>query len=289
MRPSDAGIGLAIVLARLLSPNHIVRLEDLPRPLVASGHRVDGVRRPIEPERMVVGGLVDGLRRLVGPRAPWIVRCDLGKTREDAVDERAVFRRVVAPGQARHGQLARQEQIAGVGLGALEAFLVGADEAEEAVLPDGETGGGAVLIARVVRLHRGKRALRIPHAVLMEVIQIPVDLIGPGFGLHQHDGAVAAAEFRRIGVGDDLELLDGRERRALPVLVLGGIVVVDAIDLKSRAASASAVEVDRRAGRSGRIVLPRRRVLAEPGECFREREKAAGIERRPIGDLLLVQ
>ena len=289
MRPGDAGIALAIVLARLLAPNHVIRLEDLTRPLVAPGHRVNGVRRPIEPQRMVVGWLIDGLRGLVGPRAPRVVRRDVGKAGQDVLDERAVLRRVVAPGQARRGQLAGQEQITRVGLVALETLLVGADESEDAVPPDGETGGAAVLIARVVRLRRGKRTLGIPRAVLVEVIQIPVDLIGAGLGLYQDDGSVAAAELRGVGVGDDLELLDGRQRRALPVLVLGRIVVVDAVDLKRRAARAGAVEIDRRAGRRGRVVLPGRRVLAEPGEGFREREKAARIERRPILDLLCAQ
>ena len=74
VRPGDAGIGLPVVLPRLLALDHIVGLEDLTRPLVTSGHRVDAVGGPIEPERMVVGGLIDGLKRLVGPRAPRVVR-----------------------------------------------------------------------------------------------------------------------------------------------------------------------------------------------------------------------
>jgi hypothetical protein len=71
-------------------------------------------------------------------------------------------------------------------------------------------------------------------------------LIGSRFRLHEHDGAVAAAELGRIGIRDDLKLPDGRERGALAVLILGGIVVVDAVDLERDAARAGAVEVDGR-------------------------------------------
>ena len=66
--------------------------------------------------------------------------------------------------------------------------------------------------------------------------------------MDQHYRAVTTAELRAEVVGDDLKLFNRRQRSALSILVLGRIVVVDAVDLESRAARAGAVEVDRRSG-----------------------------------------
>ena len=91
-----------------------------------------------------------------------------------------------------------------------------------------------------------KNDLRVPVAVLLIQVDVAVQLVGARLGLHQHDRAVAAAELRRVGVREDLEFLDRRQRRALAVLVLRRVVVVDAVDLERRAARAGAVEIDRR-------------------------------------------
>ena len=116
-----------------------------------------------------------------------------------------------------------------------------------------------------------------------------MEIVGSRLGLDQDDRAITATKLGGEVVGDDLKFFDGRKRCALAVLVFGRVVVIDAVDLESRAARAGAVEVDRRAGRRGRIVLARSRILLKAGEGFGESQKVALIERRLIENLLRVE
>ena len=73
--------------------------------------------------------------------------------------------------------------------------------------------------------------------VAQKLPQVAVELVGAGFDDRVHDRAVAAAEFRAVGIGFDLELGDGVHRRLDHI---GGAVehvaeiriVVDAVEQK---------------------------------------------------------
>src|SRR5437899_1451868 len=102
--------------------------------------------------------------------------------------------------------------------------------------------GGRVDLAAGFVLKIGARVQRriggLPEGLSM------ID-VGSTLGLNQDDGARSAPEFRREAVGQHLEFLDGADIHALPVLVLGAVVIGDAVGLKGSRSRAGPVEGSR--------------------------------------------
>src|SRR5262249_31243281 len=124
--------------------------------------------------------------------------------------------------------------------------VVQADKTKESILEHWKAGSKSKLIATSDSFFCS-RCKDVVGSVQGAVVVIPVDIavqtIRARLRLHQDHRAVTTAKLRREVVGDDLKLFNRRQRCALAVLVLGRVVVVDAIDLECRAARAGAVKV----------------------------------------------
>src|SRR5258708_7837647 len=164
-------------------------------------------------------------------------------------------------------------------------------EQEQSVFLDRPAGGPAVLIAIHGRLGAAKtvpeKAVCVEPVALDVVVRLAVYLIVPGFGLHQYDGSAGAAELRRVGIGQHLNLANRADIHVLAILIFGAVVVVDAIDLERRGTGAGAVEYGIRTGGVSRIVRRANpRSVLEAGDLLDEADEIAAGQRRVVNLLL---
>src|SRR5687768_12121081 len=107
----------------------------------------------------------------------------------------------------------------------------------------------------------------------MKPIHTAIYRVRSGFGLDQNYSSVAPPEFRCKSVADDLKFFYRRKRGTLSVLIFRRIVIVDAVYLKCCASRSGTIEINGGAGRGGRIILCRARILLKPGKCLCKRQK----------------
>src|SRR5262249_34489749 len=156
--------------------------------------------------------------------------------------------------------ISRQEDKTRADIGAFVAQPLTADEELQPVpaikterpkhllrQPNGAAESPAVLVAshRLARRKRlaparargrasGEEAVGVEDVVLDEIVSIAMKLVRARFGLYQHDRAARTSELRRVGIGQDLKFLNRADVDALPVLIFGRVVVVDAVNLERR-------------------------------------------------------
>src|SRR5262249_36772002 len=119
-----------------------------------------------------------------------------------------------------------------------------------------------------------EEAIGIQGAVLMEPETLAMEPVGARFRLNQHYRAIAAAEFSREVVPDQLERPNGAQIDSLPVLVFRRVVIVHAVYLKGCATRAGAIEVYRTSGRERRVIHARQRAVLKTRHRRREIQKA---------------
>ena len=267
VRPGDAEVRLVVVLQRLLADDQLLVFAQLRAVLIARVHRVARARVPVETRGVVAVGLVRELRVLIPAALPGRFGDTPEGKRARIESCHARFAAVSLLSVSRGSAMsAGKNQRTADGQVALELRHVVVDEGEQLVLDDRESRGRTALPAVVVRISPDVGlgiSFLVPLGVLRVAVHLARDLVRAGLRLHEHDRAVAAAELRAVAVRQNLERLDRRQRHALAVLVLRRVVVVHAVDLERRAARSGAVEVRRRAGRERRVVHAAGRILPD--------------------------
>jgi len=77
-------------------------------------------------------------------------------------------------------------------------------------------------------------------------ISFAVNFIRSLFSLHENNRTVTASEFGCEIVSQNLEFFNRGKRSSLTILIFRRIIVIDAVDLKRRAARSRSVEVNGR-------------------------------------------
>ncbi len=174
-----------------------------------------------------------------------------------------------------------------------QAFVV--SEKEHLVLDDGPAERKAELVLLVRLLTEDVESIDgVEFLVAQKLPQIAVDLVGARLDDGVHDGAVAAAEFRAVGIGFDLELGDGIHRwldhiggAVEDVAKIG--IVVDAVEQKvilQRAGAVGAETVssfDARSRLGGSDARAEQSELRVVASVQRKRVDAAGCP--PVGQV----
>ncbi len=137
-------------------------------------------------------------------------------------------------------------------------------EEEQLVLLDRAADGAAEVVV-VDSGHRGlEEVAGVEIAVLNELVDGAVELVGSRLQDHVSDRAGAASQIHRVVAGGDVHRLNGFQRRDQNLQQAGALVVVDALDLV----------IIRHARRPVDFGLQRVRSVKELGVLLRRRRRA---------------
>ena len=146
------------------------------------------------------------------------------------------------------GRYARQARDAARNPG---AFIVAEEERLARDDRPAQVAAELILVVRGLRRARPEREeiVRVERVVAEVLVGGPMEVVGPGFGRHADGGAGRTAVLRGIRARDDLELLNGVDRRPRYLRrqfldVLGDAVVVHAVEQEIVLQRPGAVDID---------------------------------------------